>query len=447
MDAEASFASDRFQNFLRSIDCNVECTTPDSHWSIIGLVERHNSTVKVILRKLLSSNQSSKHLRFSDFCQIASSAKNSSFLYGDISPNQAVYGKSGVINLKDESFLSHNSLEATRFKVLEKARKLIVSSTLQSKISRALNRRPRGKTQASSLQPGTECEYFDRKLRSWVGPFRCLAIENERVYLSNSARVFIRHSTLVRPFSSKSDCQKIYFTADSDLQSNSSHVFISEESGDDPAFRGSDYKELQSILENDVLEPVDTIPANSNVLNARIIRIFKFDGKAKSRLVVQGHKDSRVFGPEISSPTPHRESIRYFFSYAASTCARVTSFDVKTAFLQGTYFDHTKATERIYVRVNKDRHLDSSWSGKCFLLKKALYGLSDASQRWLDRFFILLRENNFQQSRIDSCFWTLKDSTARVLHHVKLVFVLSGFDSMILNTIDFLWNRYFLTPE
>ena len=73
------------------------------------------------------------------------------------------------------------------------------------------------------------------------------------------------------------------------------------------------------------------------------------------------------------SPTISKLAIRSFLSVAASESFKISTKDVRSAFLQGKYLDRT-----VYVEPPSELK-------KPFLiwkLKKAVYGLGDAARSW-----------------------------------------------------------------
>ena len=96
------------------------------------------------------------------------------------------------------------------------------------------------------------------------------------------------------------------------------------------------------------------------------------DGKysVKARLCARGFEEEQFF--RTDSPTCSREGIRITLALIACNSWKLKSLDIKTAFLQG------KPMEReVYLQPPKEANSENLW-----LLKKCVYGLSDASRHW-----------------------------------------------------------------
>ena len=95
------------------------------------------------------------------------------------------------------------------------------------------------------------------------------------------------------------------------------------------------------------------------------------NGKVKARFVVRGNEERG--DPRSDSPTASKDSFKTFLALSANEGFEVKTLDVTTAFLQGNPLDRD-----IYIEPPPEK-ADSSIVWK---LKKACYGLYDASRRW-----------------------------------------------------------------
>lgn len=421
-DPESSIISERCTNFSNSIGVRIDDgTTPDSHW-ISGLVERHNATGKIIIKKLISSNTTAK-LSFNTIVKIAQGAKNGSHYYGQVTPAQATFGLHTPISDRNPDSIGSETLEFQRLRMIECARKFVISHSAQSKIMRALNRRKPGKRE--NYKPGDLVDIFQTKSKSWTGPYRVLTVDGGKLYLNSGHRIIQRNVTLVKHHIANNDkvleTMPVFFAEDeSEFDMFMSSTYVTEECGDKPEFRVSDKKELDSIESNGVLEAASAAPPGAVILPARMIRIFKSCGLAKSRLVAGGHKDPRI-DLERTAPTPKRESVRLMMAYAVSHGVVLKCFDVKTAFLQGSPLDRD-----IYIKIQNDKNLDERYRNKLFKLKKCLYGLREAGLCWLSEFFSVLKSKGLKQSKTDSCLWYYEPEDKKGTTSYLLIYVDDG---------------------
>ena len=92
----------------------------------------------------------------------------------------------------------------------------------------------------------------------------------------------------------------------------------------------------------------------------------------KARLVAKGYEEKTSHSVRKDSPTCLKENLRILFVVAATLGWKVKSLDVRSAFLQG------KEIERdVFLKPPEEADTLKLWK-----LKKALYGLNDASRQW-----------------------------------------------------------------
>ena len=136
--------------------------------------------------------------------------------------------------------------------------------------------------------------------------------------------------------------------------------------------------EKDSLMKNDTWVYVDEeVTKGKQVLTSRWVFSVKADGKFKARLVAKGcqQKADSVDFKEVFSPVVETMSARTLIAIAAQKNYQIRTFDVKTAFLYGTL--ETETFMRVPEGFNE--------LGKVCLLKKSLYGLRQAPQRWNKR--------------------------------------------------------------
>ena len=140
-------------------------------------------------------------------------------------------------------------------------------------------------------------------------------------------------------------------------------------------WRDAEKAEYDSLLENKTWVLVPR-PKDRHVVSNRWVYDIKHDGRYKARLVAKGF--TQVWGEdyhETFSPVARFESIRYLLAHAALEDWDIESMDVKTAFLNGDL------DEEIYMEQPEGWIVPGKEDHVC-LLKKAIYGLKQASRQW-----------------------------------------------------------------
>ena len=118
--------------------------------------------------------------------------------------------------------------------------------------------------------------------------------------------------------------------------------------------------------------------------------------KIKSRLVAQGYKE--LDKAQSDSPTANRESLRLFLSISAMLgFENLSSIDVSAAFLQADDLER-----EIYVKLPKSIEPDENI---VYRLIKPLYGLTDAGRQFWLKVKQILKENYFETTLGDQCFY------------------------------------------
>ena len=91
----------------------------------------------------------------------------------------------------------------------------------------------------------------------------------------------------------------------------------------------------------------------------------------KARYCLRGFKEENK--PRSDSPTVDRVSTKLLYTIAGNEGWKLECIDVTSAFLQGSDLDRD-----IFVKPPKEAGMD----GYLWKMKKAAYGLYDASRRW-----------------------------------------------------------------
>ena len=162
----------------------------------------------------------------------------------------------------------------------------------------------------------------------------------------------------------------------------------------------------------------------------------------KARLVAKGFQET-IDDLRTDSPTCMRETLKILLAMATSKGYRINSIDIKAAFLQGKPIERT-----IYLKPPKEANAE----GKLWKLKKAVYGLSDASRVWYlrvvdelknlgvkiskyDKALFIWKQNEsvegFMSVHVDDFFWCgSMDFEERVINKMKAIFKISKEDSV-----------------
>ncbi|GKC69455.1 retrovirus-related pol polyprotein from transposon TNT 1-94, partial [Tanacetum coccineum] len=127
------------------------------------------------------------------------------------------------------------------------------------------------------------------------------------------------------------------------------------------------------------------------------VKLDKLGGilKNKDRLVAHGYRQEEGIDFEESFALVARiEAIRIFLAFSAHKNMIVYQMDVKTAFLNGIML------EEVYVS-QPDGFVDQDNPNHVYKLKKAIYGLKQASRVWYDLLSNLLLTQDFSKGTVD----------------------------------------------
>ena len=163
---------------------------------------------------------------------------------------------------------------------------------------------------------------------------------------------------------------------------------------DDPRFRAKKI-ELTAMDEHQVWDVVDYSPGMKPI-TCKWVLSDKFDAqghfdKKKARLVARGFQQPAASKKTNYAPVMNKVSMRMIFCVGKG---RARKWDVKSAFLNG------ELEEVVYMRAPPELDLSRN---KVLALKKAIYGLCQASFRWWLKLCDTLRELGFRQSELDPC--------------------------------------------
>nr|GEU91888.1 putative ribonuclease H-like domain-containing protein [Tanacetum cinerariifolium] len=172
----------------------------------------------------------------------------------------------------------------------------------------------------------------------------------------------------------------------------------------DPAWIESMHEEIHQFIRLDVWELIPS-PDGIKPLTLKLLFKNKHDEenmviRNKTRLVVRGFRQEEgIVFEESFAPVSQMEAIRIFLAYAAHKGFTVYQMDVKTAFLHGSL------KEDVYV-CQPEGFIDADHPSHVYKLKKAMYGLKQASRVWYDELSTFLLQNEFSKGIIDLTLFT-----------------------------------------
>lgn len=158
---------------------------------------------------------------------------------------------------------------------------------------------------------------------------------------------------------------------------------------------GAEKVEYDSLIENKTWILVPR-PKDKPVVSCRWVYDIKHDGRLKARLVARGF--TQIWGEnyhETFSPITRYESIRYLIAHAALEDWEMETMDIKTAFLNGDL------EEEIYMEQPEGWAIKGKEDYIC-LLKKAIYGLKQASRQWNAKIHQSLLNLEFKRTYSDA---------------------------------------------
>lgn len=172
-------------------------------------------------------------------------------------------------------------------------------------------------------------------------------------------------------------------------------------------------EELESFAENNAWELVDP-PVDGTIVKCKWVLRKKIDNENKvryrARLVAKGC--SQKYGvdyDETFSPVVRHSTLRLLFALSVQLDLKISHLNVKTAFLNGDL------NEIIYMEKPNGFTQNSGDKYKVLKLKKAIYGLKQASRAWhkkIDEFFL---SNGYEKSKLEPCLYSKIDDNMKVI--------------------------------
>jgi hypothetical protein len=170
--------------------------------------------------------------------------------------------------------------------------------------------------------------------------------------------------------------------------------------------------EMQQLMDNEVFKAVRKPRGAPVVKNKFVFKVkARQDGavdKYKVRLTAKGFMQKKgVNYFDTYAPVTKLTSVRTMLAYAVHHGLPVDQADAVAAFQQPSL------EEVVYMEVPLGyEHMFQE--GHVLLLKKAIYGLKQASKAWRDKLAAYLKGNGFQQSVSDQCVYVHYDRSETV---------------------------------
>jgi transposase InsO family protein len=211
----------------------------------------------------------------------------------------------------------------------------------------------------------------------------------------------------------------------------------SEHAGD---WREACQYEMDALAKNEVWVLV-YLPPGRKAVKSRWVFKRKADLRYRARVVAKGF--TQIFGldyDETFSPVARFESLRLLLALAALEDWEIHQMDVKSAFLNGLL------DEEIYME-QPEGFVDPDHPDKVCLLKKAIYGLKQASRAWNKQFHGVLLDLGFTRTRSDAGVYHRHDDGGDVIIilYVDDITILGDSLNTIKQIKSSLANRYEMT--
>ena len=153
--------------------------------------------------------------------------------------------------------------------------------------------------------------------------------------------------------------------------------------------------EINALSKNQTWDLVDLPPGRKAVKSKWVFKL-KADGHYHTRLMAKGFTQiPGIDYDETFSPVAHFDSIRLLLALAALENWEIHQLDVKSAFLNGVL------DEEIYMEQPQG-FIIAGKENKVCRLKKAIYGLKQASRAWNKQFHGVLTGLGFKRMSSDA---------------------------------------------
>jgi Reverse transcriptase (RNA-dependent DNA polymerase)/Integrase core domain/gag-polypeptide of LTR copia-type/GAG-pre-integrase domain len=166
--------------------------------------------------------------------------------------------------------------------------------------------------------------------------------------------------------------------------------------------------EMDALAKNETWVLVDLPPGRKAVKSKWVFK-RKLDLRFRARVVAKGF--TQIFEldyNETFSPVARFESLRLLLALAALEDWEIHQMDVKSAFLNGLL------DEEIYME-QPEGFVDPDHPDKVCLLKKAIYGLKQASRAWNQQFHKVLLDLGLTRTRSDAGVYHRQDDRGTLI--------------------------------
>ena len=153
------------------------------------------------------------------------------------------------------------------------------------------------------------------------------------------------------------------------------------------------------------------LPDGRKTVKNKWVFKHKSDGRYRARLVAKGF--TQVFGidyDETFSPVARYESIRALLALAAQEGWEIHTMDAISAFLNGDLDEEIYMEQPEGFKVPDQEH-------KVCRLRKAIYGLKQASRVWNLAFHALLVETGFKRTYSDAGIYVYRQQRGGQIDH------------------------------
>lgn len=196
-------------------------------------------------------------------------------------------------------------------------------------------------------------------------------------------------------------------------------------------------EEFESLINNKTWTLSD-LPANKKAITGKwIFTLKKKEGKIiryKARYVARGFsQQAGIDFVETFSPVVRMESVRILLILANHFNLKVRQIDVKTAFIHGNL------EEEIFIR--QPEGYEQGNKQQVCKLKKAIYGLKQASLAWNKCFCNFLKEFNLYPLKSDTCIFMNKVPSIGSEGYPILIVAIYVDDGLILSNNDNLMTK------
>lgn len=172
-------------------------------------------------------------------------------------------------------------------------------------------------------------------------------------------------------------------------------------------------EEIQCFEDNEAWELVDNLPDSSTVVPCKWVFKRKTsengDVKHRARLVAKGCvQKAGVDYSDVFSPVVRHSTLRLLIALAVKLNLKITHLDVKAAFLNGVL------DQPVYMK-QPEGFVVKNQENKVYRLKKAVYGLKQASRAWNARVNEVLSKMGYKHSQHEPCLFIKRDKNSLTL--------------------------------